>query len=285
MGSFSSVYGPVKSWRYGRSLGIDPIGAVSSCSFACSYCQLGKIQCPTHQRQEFIATTAIAADLLQSDFQSADVVTISGSGEPTLALNLDEIAIVIKHLVTKPLIVLTNGTLLGDPLVCDALHLADEVSVKLDGVSAAQIRRVNHPSFPLDWPEFWRDMLNFRQSYAGLLSLQTMFLVPWAKEERQAYINLMMALKPDWIYLNVPTRPKPLERSLDGRGNHLEDNHQSLEDNHQSNDQDYPSDRLDLKPQSPPSRLLPCLDRGWLANFAQEIQAQTSIFVSIRGTS
>lgn len=272
MGSFISVYGPVKSWRYGRSLGIDPIGVISSCSFACTYCQLGKIQLPTHQRREFIATTTIAADLLQSDFQSADVVTISGSGEPTLALNLDKIAIAIKHLVIKPLIVLTNGTLLGDPSVCDALHLVDEVSVKLDGVSSAQIQQINHPSFPLDWQEFWQNILNFRRGYAGLLSVQTMFLVSWTKKERQAYINLMVALKPDRIYLNVPTRPKPLERSLDGRGNHL-------------NDQDHPRDRQSLEPQSPPSRQLPCLDRGWLANFAQEIQAQTSIPLSIGGTS
>jgi len=112
MVNFSSVYGPVKSWRYGRSLGIDPIGAISTCSFTCAYCQLGDIQYRTRQRHEFITTETIAADLQQSDFASADVVTISGSGEPTLALNLGNIAIAVKNLIAKPLIVLTNGTLL-----------------------------------------------------------------------------------------------------------------------------------------------------------------------------
>ncbi len=41
---FCSVYGPVASWRFGSSLGIDPIGLVSTCSFNCAYCQLGEDQ-------------------------------------------------------------------------------------------------------------------------------------------------------------------------------------------------------------------------------------------------
>ncbi|MGK7944070.1 MAG: radical SAM protein, partial [Microcystaceae cyanobacterium] len=40
--NFLTVYGPVTSWRYGRSLGIDPIGSLSTCSFNCVYCQLGE---------------------------------------------------------------------------------------------------------------------------------------------------------------------------------------------------------------------------------------------------
>jgi wyosine [tRNA(Phe)-imidazoG37] synthetase (radical SAM superfamily) len=41
---FCSVYAPVASWRFGSSLGIDPIGLVSTCSFNCAYCQLGEIE-------------------------------------------------------------------------------------------------------------------------------------------------------------------------------------------------------------------------------------------------
>ncbi|WP_190770086.1 hypothetical protein [Leptolyngbya sp. FACHB-16] len=41
---FQTVYGPVKSWRYGTSLGIDPIGPVSTCLFDCVYGQLGEIE-------------------------------------------------------------------------------------------------------------------------------------------------------------------------------------------------------------------------------------------------
>lgn len=258
--NFSSVYGPVKSWRYGRSLGIDPIGAISSCSFSCAYCQLGKIQDSTLERREFISTDAIASDLRKSDYQSADVVTVSGSGEPTLALNLGDIAIAVKESINKPLIVLTNGTLLGNPTVCSALQLVDEVSVKLDGVSAKQIKGINHPSFPFDWEEFWEGILNFRQNYSGLITVQTMFLSPWDIEEKKTYINLMTALQPDLIYLNVPTRPKPMERSLDGRENN------GKSDN---------SDRTSYQ--------FPCLNRNWLEEFAQEVQANKQIPIDIGG--
>jgi wyosine [tRNA(Phe)-imidazoG37] synthetase (radical SAM superfamily) len=260
MSNFSSVYGPVKSWRYGRSLGIDPIGAISSCSFSCAYCQLGKIQYQTLERHEFITTEAIASDLRKSDYQSADVVTVSGSGEPTLALNLGDIAIAVKEFINKPLIVLTNGTLLGNSSVRSALQLVDEVSVKLDGVSTEQIKRVNKPSFPFDWQEFWLGILNFRQSYSGLLTVQTMFLNPWDIEEKKTYINLMATLQPDRIYLNVPSRPKPMERSLDGRENHAKSDN---------------SDRISYQ--------FPCLNRNWLAEFAQEIRANKRISIDIGG--
>lgn len=37
----STVYGPVPSWRFGRSLGIDVIAPPTKCTFNCIYCQLG----------------------------------------------------------------------------------------------------------------------------------------------------------------------------------------------------------------------------------------------------
>ncbi|MFS8120407.1 MAG: hypothetical protein ACMG55_18255, partial [Microcoleus sp.] len=52
----TSVYGPVQSWRFGRSLGIDPIGPDSSCSFNCVYCQLGEIEHQSCNRQIFVPT-------------------------------------------------------------------------------------------------------------------------------------------------------------------------------------------------------------------------------------
>jgi len=56
---FTAVYGPVSSWRYGRSLGIDPIGCVSTCSFNCVYCQLGEIEHKTSTRAIYVPTEQI----------------------------------------------------------------------------------------------------------------------------------------------------------------------------------------------------------------------------------
>lgn len=55
--AFFSVYGPVFSWRYGNSLGIDPIGQTSTCSFNCVYCQLGEIEQITRDRRLFTLFT------------------------------------------------------------------------------------------------------------------------------------------------------------------------------------------------------------------------------------
>jgi len=64
LSSFVSVYGPVQSWRYGRSLRVDPIGPISTCSFDCVYCQLGEIEHKSRDRQVFISTVQILEDLL-----------------------------------------------------------------------------------------------------------------------------------------------------------------------------------------------------------------------------
>ena len=105
---YTSVYGPVRSWRYGRSLGIDPIGVVSTCSFNCVYCQLGEIQHHTTARQIFIPTEKIVRDLQVVNLADVDVVTLSGSGEPTQALNIGEILTAAKQIAGLPMVVLTE---------------------------------------------------------------------------------------------------------------------------------------------------------------------------------
>lgn len=218
--TFTSVYGPVTSWRYGRSLGIDPIGLKSTCSFNCVYCQLGEIQVRTSQRQVFVPTEKIIQDLQAFAPWDVDVVTLSGNGEPTLALNLTEIISQVKEITHKPVLVLTNGTLLGNSDVQAALSLADKVSVKLDAVNQDQLRRVNRPVMELDWLKIWTGIQEFRQGYPGEMAIQTMLLTPPNQPSQETYVQLVRVLHPDEIQLNTPTRPKPLTHQLDGRGNH-----------------------------------------------------------------
>ncbi len=84
-----------------------------------------------------------------------DIVTLSGSGEPTLALNLGEILATVKEMTRRPVAVLTNSTLLGDARVRQDLSKADIVAAKIDAVSEAQWRRVNRPVPGLDWQILW----------------------------------------------------------------------------------------------------------------------------------
>jgi wyosine [tRNA(Phe)-imidazoG37] synthetase (radical SAM superfamily) len=219
---FISVYGPVKSWRFGQSLGIDPIGCISTCSFDCVYCQLGEIQAHTAQREIFVKTEQILRDLQAFAPWDVDAVTISGSGEPTLALNLREILIAVKEITQRPTVVLTNSTLLGDSEVRSALKIADVVAAKLDAVSSDQLRRVNRHVETLNLPYILTGLEQFRQEYQGQLTIQTMILYPWSLDEQLTYIEQIQKLKPDEVQLNTPTRPRPLIHQLEARGNHTE---------------------------------------------------------------
>jgi len=46
------VFGPVPSRRLGLSLGVDVV-PLKTCSFDCTYCQLGRTACKTTQRGSF----------------------------------------------------------------------------------------------------------------------------------------------------------------------------------------------------------------------------------------
>ncbi|MDJ0556989.1 MAG: radical SAM protein [Microcoleaceae cyanobacterium MO_207.B10] len=220
---FTPVYGPVKSWRYGRSLGIDPIGKTSTCSFNCVYCQLGEIEHKTSDRAIYISTEEILLELQKfSPWDDVDIITLSGSGEPTLALNLKDILQGIKQLTNKATLVLTNSTTLTDPDVRLALNLADKVSIKIDAVNQRQLKGINRPVSPINLSDIWQGIEQFRNQYQGKLAFQTMILSPWNHQAKAEYIQLIKNLKPNEIQLNTPTRPKPLKRQLDGRGNHTE---------------------------------------------------------------
>ena len=58
-------------------------------------------------------------DFFNSHWKESDIITFSGSGEPSLALNLGESAREIKKVTSIPLLLLTNGTLLDDPKVIE----------------------------------------------------------------------------------------------------------------------------------------------------------------------
>ena len=219
---FEPIYGPVKSWRFGCSLGIDPIGPLATCSFNCVYCQLGNIPQRTIQRQIFVKTDQIQQALENWDLlMPLDVITLSGNGEPTLALNLDEIIACAKEYLDKPVVVLTNASLLSNRAVRADLKFADQVVVKLDAISDQQLHNVNRPVTDIGIMSIIEGIIQFSEEYSGELAIRTMLLAPWPSECQARYIELIQEIIPDEVQLNVPSRPRMLTRQLEARGNQV----------------------------------------------------------------
>jgi wyosine [tRNA(Phe)-imidazoG37] synthetase (radical SAM superfamily) len=215
----STVYGPVDSWRVGRSLGVDVLCVDSVCSFRCVYCQLGRINVHTVERRVYVPTERVLADLHRSDWRGADVVTLSGSGEPTLAANLGEVVCGIKWLTGKPVLVLTNSAHLSDAEVRRDLARADTVFCKLDAADEETFQRVNRPARGVTLRTTFQGIRRFRAEYAGRLCIQLM-LLPLNSSRAAEFADLLRFLRPDEVQLNAPRRAVPRAWTLDARGSH-----------------------------------------------------------------
>lgn len=217
---WKTVYGPVRSWRFGNSLGIDPILVSSICSFNCIYCQLGEIQQVTTEQRIYVPTDRVVGDLKAVAMDDVDVVTISGSGEPTLALNLGEIIAHIKDEYGKPVMVLTNATLLHDEATRRRLYRADTVNCKLDAANDATLRKINRPAPGVSVDRILSGIQALRQSdFPGRVALQCMFMPANVKEAREL-AELIARINPQEVQLNTPRRPYPRSWYPESRGNH-----------------------------------------------------------------
>lgn len=219
----STVYGPVKSWRFGQSLGIDPIFVNSTCSFNCVYCQLGQIQDITNDFKIYVETETVIRDykeFLKND-SPLDIITFSGSGEPTLAENLGEIANEIKKLSPKtPLLTLTNATHLHLEKVQENLKLMDIVTVKIDAANQEMFEKVNRPAPGNKLDNIIEAIINFKRKFNGKLEIQTM-LMPMNKSQINDLAEIYKRISPDLVQLNTPKRPYPTGWHKENRGNHL----------------------------------------------------------------
>jgi wyosine [tRNA(Phe)-imidazoG37] synthetase (radical SAM superfamily) len=152
------VYGPVRSRRLGRSLGVNvlPIG-VKVCNMNCAYCQYGWTggQRTKARRRTAWSTAAqigaaVAARLRRAerDDESLDRITVAGHGEPTLHPEFENI---VERLVDirdrlapeLRLAVLSNSTTAAWPSVRRALGLFDERYMKLDAGDPITYAHVN----------------------------------------------------------------------------------------------------------------------------------------------
>lgn len=201
-----TVYGPVSSWRLGRSIGIDPVCSEKKiCSFDCVYCQLGH-SALTVERKKFITVERLEADLAPFKDAEADIFTFSGTGEPTLATNLMELTETLRQFRQLPIAILTNSTFLAEPEVRDALQKLDIVIAKLDALDEKLFQEINRPHKSILFDAHLEAMKTFRKGFKGKFALQSMF-IEVNKDYAEDIAKIARELAPDEIQLNTPLRP------------------------------------------------------------------------------
>jgi wyosine [tRNA(Phe)-imidazoG37] synthetase (radical SAM superfamily) len=218
-GRTSTVYGPVLSWRLGRSLGIDVLPPPKTCTFDCVYCQLGRtVRKVSGLVQAQVSKKEVLEDLEKAlallDPSSIDYITFSGSGEPTLVPELGEMIEGVRCLVEKPIAVLTNSSLVNLVEVRRNLVTADLVVAKLDAPDQPALEATNRPAEGILHEDIVGGLMKLRNEVRGKLALQIMFFeskvggLTNADEETIANLTRLTELiEPDEVQINTPTRP------------------------------------------------------------------------------
>jgi len=176
------IYGPVRSRRLGRSLGINLLPLkYKLCSFNCVYCQYGwtpsPTLAPTYQLKDLPSVKNVAAALekalqgLSERDPRIDSISICGNGEPTLYPELRQVVEATRELRDRyvpgvPLAIFSNSSTVGNERVREALELLDIKVMKFDAGSEELIRELNHPASPIYIGEM----------VAGLKMLKNVFL-------------------------------------------------------------------------------------------------------------
>jgi len=211
------VYGPVSSWRLGSSLGIDLICSEKKiCSFDCIYCQLGRQPNKTIHRNDFVSIKDMEKELsLVLQKITPDIITFSGSGEPTLAKNMDLAVETIKKITDIPLAVLTNATLMYREDVKKILSHLDIVVAKLDTSNENLFQKINQPAKNINFKSTVEGIEEFKKKiFTGKLSIQTMFMNN-NKDYAEEIADIVNRIKPDEVQINTPLRPCPIKPLTD----------------------------------------------------------------------
>ena len=206
------VFGPVPSRRLGFSLGVDPIPR-KYCNFDCIYCQVGRTACTETERKSFFDPEDIVREVLEHlhDATQVDVITFSGSGEPTLNQDLGWMLREVKKGTDTALAVITNSSLLSREDVCDDLLAADIVLPSLDAVQEKTFRRINRPHPSISIESVVAGLRTFRKIYKGKIWLEIMFAkgINDTADELQHIREVIGSIPFEKIQLNTITRPAP----------------------------------------------------------------------------
>jgi len=208
---YNHIFGPVPSRRLGLSLGVDLV-CHKTCTLDCIYCECGPTTNQTLTRKEYVPFDGVKTELAHyfENHPDPDYVTFSGSGEPTLSPDIGRIIDFIKEKKSKIRVaVLTNATLLSDPVVRKDLNRADLVMPSLDAVTPETFEKINRPAEQIDIHKIIDGLKTFAGSFQGELWLEV-FILPGindTEEELETLGEIIRDINPARVQLNTLDRP------------------------------------------------------------------------------
>lgn len=206
-----AVFGPVPSRRLGLSLGVDLVYP-KTCPLDCIYCELGRTTLHTTTRAVYREVDQVLAQVERRLGELAappDYITLAGSGEPTLHLELGRVIAGLKKLGAARVAVLTNGVLMSDPQVRADLAEADVVIPSLDAVDQKTFEAVNRPAPGLIIDEVIQGLRDFAAEFKGHLWLEMLLVagVNDSPEHLEALAATARSIGPELVQLNTVIRP------------------------------------------------------------------------------
>ncbi|MFZ7112818.1 MAG: radical SAM protein [Desulfatiglandales bacterium] len=219
------VFGPVPSRRLGLSLGVDLIPP-KTCTYDCLYCQVGRTTRKIIEPGPLVPVEQVRQELAQTlRGITPDVITFSGSGEPTLNAQIHLVIDFIRGLTDTKIAVLTNGSLLWRNEVRERILRADIIMPTLCSVFEKTYKSLHNPHRDLQLGRIVEGMERLREDYRGKLFLEVVLLKGYNDSDREieALRKAVGRIKPDKVQLNTVVRPPMDARAISLDRQRLED--------------------------------------------------------------
>ena len=198
---YKHVFGPVPSRRLGISLGVDLVVS-KSCNLNCIFCECGATKKIQLERQKFKDMNEILEEIsaVLKDIKP-DYITFSGSGEPTLSLDLGNISKAIKEDLKYEgkICLITNSLLLADENLMKELEYIDLIVPTLNTLTQDIFEKIVRPDYRTSVEEIRKGFINLNKSnYKGKIWIE-IFILENVNDSDKNFVDIANFLKSENI--------------------------------------------------------------------------------------
>ncbi len=207
----NTVFGPILSRRFGKSLGIDLSPGKKQCNYDCLYCELSPAR-PVTAIENPVPAERIIGELHEAlqKHHDIDVVTLTANGEPTLYPHLATLVEKIREMQgTWQTLILSNASTIVDARTREILTGLDIVKLSLDCATPLCFKRLDRPAEGIELDAIIDGIRTFRRQYEKTLILEILLVegINTGEEEIAAFNAFLPTLGADRIDIGTVDRP------------------------------------------------------------------------------